>query len=132
MEMREVNQFLDTSIHCLTRIAENSSMPASMLDELARHNDPAVREAVADNINTPIDTLWMLAADPSVDVRYAIAENHNVPLAILSYLTDDDNPYVSCRARATLDRLLGGAILSNKYWFAGHDESGYECAERAG
>lgn len=107
-------------------------MPASMLDELARHNDPAVREAVADNINTPIDTLWMLAVDPCVDVRYAIAENHNVPLAILSYLTDDDNPYVSCRARGTLDRLLGGAILSNKYWFAGRDESDYELEDRAG
>lgn len=110
-------------------------MPASMLDELARHNDPAVREAVADNINTPIDTLWMLAADPSADVRYAIAENHNVPLAILSYLTDDDNPYVSCRARATLERLLGGggAILTNKYWFAGReDENDYQCDEAAG
>jgi len=104
------------------RIAENSSMPASMLEELASHQDPAVREAVADNMNTPIDTLWLLAADESADVRYAIAENHNVPLAILSFLTDDDNPYVSCRARQTLERLLGGAIIQNRYWFVDRQE----------
>jgi hypothetical protein len=97
-------------------------MPASMLEQLAQHHDPSVREAVADNINTPIDTLWMLAADESADVRYAMAENHNVPIAILSYLTDDANPYVACRARRTLERLLGGALVSNRYWFADHED----------
>jgi hypothetical protein len=118
-----VNHFSETNIPCLTRIAENTSMPASMLEQLAQHYDPAVREAVADNLNTPIDTLWLLAADDSPDVRYAMAENHNVPLAILSFLTEDENPYVACRARNTLERLLGGALVTNKYWFADHGKS---------
>ena len=108
--------FSDTSISCLTRIAENISMPASMLEQLALHNDASVREAVADNPNTPLDTMWLLARDESVDVRYAIAENHNVALAILTFLSEDENPYVACRARATMDRLWGCSVLDRGYW----------------
>lgn len=108
--------FSDTSINCLTRIAENISMPASMLEQLALHSDSSVREAVADNPNTPLDTMWLLARDESVDVRYAIAENHNVALAILTFLCEDENPYVACRARATMDRLWGCSILDRGYW----------------
>ena len=55
--------FLLTSIRCLTRIAENSSMPPGMLEQLSYHSDPTVREAVADNPNTPLDTLWVLVKD---------------------------------------------------------------------
>jgi hypothetical protein len=97
-------------------------MPATMLEQLASHHDPSVREAVADNMNTPIDTLWVLAADECVDVRYAIAENHNIPIAVLSFLTEDENPYVACRARATLERLLGGALVQNRYWYVDRRE----------
>jgi hypothetical protein len=95
----------ETSIPCLTRIAENTSVPSSLLEQLAFHPDPSVREAVADNSNTPIDTLWVLAGDENADVRYAMAENYHLPTDILSALSLDDNPYVSSRAQATLSRL---------------------------
>lgn len=97
-------------------------MPPSMLEQLALHSNPAVREAVADNINTPIDTLWLLAKDECVDVRYAIAENHNVPLAILSALMTDENPYVAHRAQMTFDRLTGGLVVQPGRWGSVEDE----------
>lgn len=100
-------------------------MPASMLDQLACHPSSVVREAVADNINTPIDTLWVLAEDDCVDVRYAMAENHNIPLAILSALADDANPYVACRAGATIERLLGGNVVQTDRWDSKEDERAY-------
>jgi hypothetical protein len=105
----------NTSIPCLTRIAENSSVPASMLEQLAMHNNPCIREAVADNINTPIDSLWLLSLDECCDIRYAMAENHNLPLAILDSLSQDNNPYVAHRAQRTLDRLLGGLLVMGQF-----------------
>lgn len=120
--------FSQTTVSCLMRIAENSSMPAAMLDQLASHPDPSVREAVADNINTPVDTLWILAADESPDVRYALAENHNIPWAILSSLSEDQNPYVACRARATLERLSNcvGQLITNAWWDEPDENDGEE------
>jgi hypothetical protein len=105
----------ETSVSCLTRIAENSSIPPSMLEQLALHSHPSVREAVADNINTPIDTLWVLSGDECADVRYAIAENHNVPLAILAALTYDENPYISSRAQSTINRLTGAQLIAGNF-----------------
>ncbi|HEY9790970.1 MAG TPA: hypothetical protein V6D22_11260 [Candidatus Obscuribacterales bacterium] len=111
----------ETSVTCLTRIAENSSIPPSMLEQLALHSHPAVREAVADNMNTPIDTLWVLSGDECAEVRYAIAENHNVPLAILSALSCDDNPYISTRAQSTINRLTGATLITGDFPAYGSD-----------
>lgn len=107
--------FDETSVSCLRRIAENSSVPTRMLDQLSEHPSPLVREAVADNPNTPADVLWVLASDECMDIRYAMAENHNIPLAILWFLTEDQNPYVSCRATSTINRLIGGTLFSGNF-----------------
>jgi hypothetical protein len=104
-----------TSLPCLKRIAENTSIPPTMLEQLALHEDAAIREAVADNSNTPVDTLWVLAGDACDDVRYAMAENHNLPIAILTALACDDNPYVMSRAEVTLRRLAGAQIVSGNF-----------------
>jgi hypothetical protein len=104
-----------TSLPCLKRIAENTSIPPTMLEQLALHEDAAIREAVADNSNTPVDTLWVLAGDACDDVRYAMAENHNLPIAILTALACDDNPYVMSRAEMTLRRLAGAHIVSGNF-----------------
>lgn len=105
----------NASLSCLVRIAENASMPPTILEQLALHVDPEVRQAIADNSSTPIDTLWSLAGDPSVDVRYSMSENHHLPIAILVALASDDNPYVACRARATLQRMEGAQVLSHGF-----------------
>ena len=64
-----------------------------------------VRSAVANNPNTHQDVIWLLAADEQADVRFSLAANPLVPMAILQSLLVDDNPYVACRAEATLRRL---------------------------
>jgi len=104
------------------RIAENTSMPASMLDQLAFHANPLVREAVADNPNTPMDTLWMLAKDESVEVRYAMAENHNMLLGILAALEEDENPYVAHRAGMTIERVTDSMLLEPTCWSVDNDQ----------
>ena len=105
----------ETSVPCLTRIAENPSVPPTMLEQLALHPHASVREAVADNANTPLDTLWVLAGDHCADVRYAMAENHNTPELILSALCLDDNPYISSRAQSTINRIKGATLVSGHF-----------------
>jgi hypothetical protein len=106
----------ETSIPCLMRIAENPSVPPSMLEHLAMHPDARVREAVADNPNTPLDTLWLLVYDSCADVRYAMSENHNLPLSLLTALAEDENPYVASRARQTIYRIGSLGQLLHGYF----------------
>lgn len=87
------------------RVAENCNTAAEVLESLALHPLTDVRIALAENSNTPIRIVLNLALDESVDVRFSLAENHNVPLAVLRVLCEDENPYVACRARKTMERL---------------------------
>ncbi len=93
------------SIRFLCRMAEDASLPLEILEKLAQHDCPEVREAVSDNPGLSIDILRNLAQDECLDVRFAIAENHNAPSNVLYELCEDDNPYVSHRARKTIERL---------------------------
>jgi hypothetical protein len=88
----------------LQRLAESPEASARTLATLAFNGSREVRQAVADNPRTPLQTLMILAHDEDSDVRYQLAENHNVPDEILCILTTDQNPFVSCRAEATLLR----------------------------
>src|SRR5437868_4779207 len=58
-----IDLLIDTPIPYLRRIAENPSVPDTLLEQLAAHSDPIIREAVADNPSTPYDVLWELAHD---------------------------------------------------------------------
>jgi hypothetical protein len=49
--------------------------------------------------------LRQLAKDFCLNVRYTLAEDHNLPHLLLKMLSRDDNPYVSVRAKQTLDRI---------------------------
>ena len=44
-------------------------------------------------------------ADEDPDVRYQLAENHQLAIEVLRLLCQDDNPYVSCRAARTVERI---------------------------
>jgi hypothetical protein len=105
------------STRSVCSIAENPSLPPSVLEELASYPDKEVKAAVGDNRNTAADTLMMLARDDDVDVRYTLAENHNIPLDVLQLLLEDDNPYVADRARRTINRLNQPAILKTMFGF---------------
>ncbi|HEY9718037.1 MAG TPA: hypothetical protein V6C69_11245 [Trichormus sp.] len=96
----------------LQRLAESPEATGGTLATLAFNPSREVRQAVADNPNTPVQTLMILAHDEDSDVRYQLAENHNVPDEILCILTADQNPFVSCRAEATLLRKASEVRLA--------------------
>jgi len=87
------------------RVAENPSCPTVALVALAEDEHPDVRSNVAANPKATFNMLRMLAKDFCLNVRYTLAEDHNIPRPILRMLSRDDNPYVSSRAKQTLDRL---------------------------
>jgi len=98
----ELTNQIDVDV--LQRLAESPAATGRTLATLAFNQATEVRQAVADNPKTPVQTLIILAHDEDVDVRYQLAENHNIPDEILCILTGDENPFVSCRAEATLLR----------------------------
>jgi len=87
------------------RVAENPSCPTTALQALAEDEHPDVRSNVAGNPKATFPMLRQLAKDFCLNVRYTLAEDHNLPRPLLKMLSRDDNPYVSMRAKRTLDRL---------------------------
>ena len=55
--------------------------------------------------NLPFTMYMMLASDENPDVRYSLASNANIPMQALLALQEDENVYVSCRAKQTIDRI---------------------------
>jgi hypothetical protein len=101
----DLSRITREQIRSLVNMAEDPSLPQEILEKLASHPSPEVREAVTENPNLSVESLNLLAKDECVDVRYALAENHNMPSNILYLLIEDENPYVSQRAEQTLERL---------------------------
>ncbi|HEY9712231.1 MAG TPA: hypothetical protein V6C72_02100, partial [Chroococcales cyanobacterium] len=66
--------------------------------------------------NTPADILERLAHDDSPDVRYVMAENANTGSETLEKLLQDENCYVSHRARQTLNRLNPPQLATHPGW----------------
>jgi hypothetical protein len=44
----------------------------------------------------------------------ALAEDHNLPPGVLRILVKDENPYVSCRAKRTIDALSNAAATKSE------------------
>lgn len=93
------------------RVAEHPNVHTATLNRLSKHADPSVRMAVSENKRTPEGVLLALTRDSSPDVRYIMAENPNMLRTVLEVLCIDENPYVSDRARSTLNRLTKGELL---------------------
>jgi hypothetical protein len=64
-----------------------------------------VRASVAENPSVPESIMWRLCSDVHPDVRLRLAESYVVPRSILQVLAEDDNPYVQSRAIKTISRL---------------------------
>jgi lactoylglutathione lyase len=97
-----------------TRVAENPNCSPGLLDRLSEDTAPDVRVAVATNPKTSILTAYRLAHDKDATVRYALAEDHNLPPGVLRILVKDENPYVSCRAKRTIDALSNAAATKSE------------------
>jgi hypothetical protein len=87
-------------------IAENRRTPSSVLRSLVQDKDENVRLGAAENPSLPYSALLACINDPAADLRYALAENHSLPFSILQLLSQDENPYVACRAAETLARNI--------------------------
>lgn len=88
----------------IRRVAEHPRLSLPSLEALCSHTDAQVREAVSENPNLPPSLMWTLAQDASEDVRFRLAESYTVDQEVLSYLMEDENPYVAQRARQTMRR----------------------------
>lgn len=99
----------------IKEIERNLVIPAFFLRHLAGHASAELRTAIADHKNSPTDLLMFLADDKDADVRFAMAENHNNSIVVLQKLSNDLNPYVSCRAEKTLARLNRTPVILNWY-----------------
>lgn len=97
------------------RAAEHPRVSPELLAVLSVHTDPEIRAAVVDNHQTTTDLHWKLAQDLCDDVRYAVAESYTVNMDVLSSLLEDANPYISHRARATLQKRNVQFCLSPEF-----------------
>ncbi len=95
----------DATPRVRARVAENPETPAEVLLRLAGDDDADVRLAVTENEKAPHLVLERLAKDPSEDVRLGIASNPKIPSEILALLLDDENMFVSSKAKETLSAL---------------------------
>jgi len=96
------------------RVAENPSCPTIALRVLAEDEHPDVRSNVAANPKATFQMLRQLAKDFSLNVRYALAEDPKLPRPLLRMLGRDENPYVSVRAKQTLDRVKEEQLAQRK------------------
>jgi hypothetical protein len=70
-------------------VANNKTVPASILRHLARDSDEQVRSMIAMRRKTPPDVLAELAHDPGEGVRRIVAYNAATPDSVLETLSND-------------------------------------------
>ncbi|GGA06766.1 hypothetical protein [Okeania sp. KiyG1] len=85
------------NIQAIKNVARNCETPIHILEQLTKHPDENIRDALLDNRNLPRDTLLELARDPSVSVRCKLARKifrRQTPVEILEMLADDESEEV--------------------------------------
>jgi len=82
-------------------VAQNKTVPHSVLERLADDPDPRVRWMVARKRKASAALLATLALDPDPGVRVAVAQNSSTPDEILARLRADDVPEVARAAQRT-------------------------------
>ena len=108
------------------RVAENPETPEEVLAFLAEDKEADVRLAVGTGEHTPAWLVEKLSHDVDPTVRHGLAEDLHTALWILRVLAEDDNAYVSCRARKTLEALRVTEMHSRNsqqvYCWTNHNE----------
>lgn len=75
------------------------------LRELCKSKNYSVKEALLENSALPADVIYDLARDEDPDIRFLVASYPYIPGGILRELSSDENPFVSNRAMQTRDRI---------------------------
>lgn len=126
-ENKAINKtWRDLSVHLALRLIDHPKTPAEVLRELAKHSDAEVRAQVVDHQNTPFESIMQLIHDQDLNVRMSLAESYTVGYAVLEMLVDDENPYVSARAKLTSQRLrssTGTSVIRNLFGLSSTQES---------
>lgn len=86
-------------------VAQNKTVPLSMLEILARDADVSVRSMVAHKRKLSPALFDLLSQDSEGTVRSSIANNRKVPMHILKRLADDPEAFIR---EAVLKRLERG------------------------
>lgn len=88
----------------VVRVADHPRCPESLLQKLAAHTNVDVRCSLAQNPSLTKDVMLSLATDMAASVRYTLAESYTTNDEVLALLSEDESPYVACRAMQTLSR----------------------------
>jgi hypothetical protein len=86
-------------------VAQNKTVPLSILERLLDDPDDNVRCMVASKRKATPEMLARLAADPHESVRFRVAANRSTPRWVLEKLTNDPWYRVAEVARQRLDTL---------------------------
>ncbi|WP_404419653.1 hypothetical protein [Marinospirillum sp.] len=81
-------------------LAQNPRLPASLVDELARHPSPRVRYMIACHGNLSFEAMQYLLEDEEAAIRLALAKRDDLDQQFTSQLLEDTDPGV----RLALDR----------------------------
>ena len=93
-------QLLETGgIQALTYLARNPSLKAAKLEQLAKHSDWRVRQAVALNTKVSEWLLKELKTDDDKDVRIAVAQHLHASQKTLEFLIGDETEEVRLTVR---------------------------------
>jgi hypothetical protein len=86
-------------------VAQNKTVPIEILEKLAKHSDPKVRDMVARKRKIPESLMPALAIDNDASVRNALVNNGKVTESVLKILAKDSWQAVSERAAEKLQAL---------------------------
>lgn len=86
-------------------VAQNKTVPIEILEKLAKHSDPKVRDMVARKRKIPESLMLLLAKDEDASVRNALVNNGKVTETVLEILSQDSWQTVSERAGEKLKAL---------------------------
>jgi hypothetical protein len=83
-------------------VAQNKSVPLSILTKLASDDDADVRGWVAQRRKLSFALFYQLARDADAKVRHIICHNAQTPEETLARLAEDSDPFVKDAARKRL------------------------------
>lgn len=83
-------------------VAQNRTIPAEIMKELANQGDEIVRSILAEKRKLPFDLFHYFSKDPSPLIRKIIAANQKTPIDIVENLANDEDEDVASVARFRL------------------------------
>ncbi len=84
----------DDNPEVLVALADNPRTPKTIIQQLAKHDNPVVRRGVASSKSISPQAARIILDDADAEIRAALAENTAIPLGVQMELSDDSVPFV--------------------------------------